>query len=58
MNTSTPAIAAGLGVLGATTHRVLRRMEADYARGDDRYAATVHRWFGRTTHDTKEHTDG
>ena len=24
----------------------------------DRYATTVHRWFGRTTHDTKEPTDG
>jgi len=24
----------------------------------DRYSATVHRWFGRTTHGTKEPTDG
>ena len=24
----------------------------------DRYAATVHRWLGRTPHDTKEPTDG
>lgn len=35
--------------------RVLRQ-----AFGDDydRYAATVHRWWGRSTHDDKDHPDG
>lgn len=46
MNTSPPTIAAGLVVLGATTNRVLRRMEADYARGEQLQPRTVAAMYG------------
>lgn len=49
------------GVL-ATYQRWIPSEERVLARtfGDDydRYAATVHRWFGRSTHDTEERSDG
>lgn len=46
MNTSMPTITAGLAALGASTHRVLRRMEADYARGDELQPGTVAAMYG------------
>lgn len=46
MPRSLPATLAGLGALGALTDQVLRRMEDDYARGDELQPGTVAAMYG------------
>ncbi len=46
MTQSVPTIAAGLGALGALTHRVLGRMETDYAEAEKLEPGTVAAMYG------------